>query len=186
MGVNNLPPTYSQPARPYQCLAQDIGSLSESTITEASSTVADMVDSVDEGGMTLDDAAAVSLVSVSAPKGFQTLVCKWYSFRCWLVGRDIRTNHDSHVPPYWQVLSELFDGPSASHTASSSASADTALIGKESRLHLLADVCNTLAYAAESGEELGEIRTGSLAIQVCSFFHSCGLDWHQLADHEAS
>lgn len=64
-------------------------------------------------------------------------------------------------------MSELFDGPSASSFASSSATTDTALVGKESRLDLLADVCNTLAFAAEPGEELDEISRGSLTVQVC-------------------
>eukprot|EP00752_Nemacystus_decipiens_P006052 g5462.t2 len=112
-------------------LFPDVGPPSESTLNEASLTVADMVDGVAARGVPLGDAAAVSLVS---------------------------------------VMSELFDGPSAaSSTVSSSANTDTALVGKESLLDLLADVCNSLAVAAESGEELHEISRGSLAIQPARF-----------------
>lgn len=53
------------PHTPY--LAQDV-SPSEPTLTDASRTVADMVESVTERGARLDDAAAVSLVSVGPPK----------------------------------------------------------------------------------------------------------------------
>lgn len=48
-------------------LAQDVGSLSESALAGASRTIADVVESVAEQGLTLGDAAAVSVVSVSAP-----------------------------------------------------------------------------------------------------------------------
>lgn len=69
-------------------------------------------------------------------------------------------------------MSELFDWPSASQTTSPSATAGTALVGKEGRLHLLAGVSNTLAFAAESGEELDEINRGSLSLQVRCFVSS--------------
>lgn len=40
-------------------------------------------------------------------------------------------------------------------------------MGKESPLFALSAVCSTLAFGAEVGEELDEIRKGSLAIKVC-------------------
>lgn len=51
---------------PFDHPAQEIGSSAESTLSEASSAAADMVDRVVNHGTVLDDAAAVSLVSVSA------------------------------------------------------------------------------------------------------------------------
>ena len=71
------------------------------------------------------------------------------------------------MAPFLQVLSELFDGSSASPTSSSSEPSDTAFVGKESPLLALSTVCNTLAFGAEAGEELDEIRRGSLTIKVC-------------------
>lgn len=50
---------------PFDHPAQEIGSSAESTLSEASSAAADMVDRVANHGAVLDDAAAVSLVSVS-------------------------------------------------------------------------------------------------------------------------
>lgn len=105
--------------------------------------------------------------------GDRFVAIKRYVFRCllpvgWFVDLDLFANHDLlAVAPYWQIMSELFDGPPSSPTASSSATGETALVGKESSLHLLADLCNIFAFAAESGEELEEISRGSLAIQVC-------------------
>lgn len=40
-------------------------------------------------------------------------------------------------------------------------------MGKDSHLHLLAEVGYALSFAAESGEELDEISRDSLVIQVC-------------------
>lgn len=46
--------------------------------------------------------------------------------------------------------------------------ADTALVGKEGPLLALSSVCSTLAFGAETEEELDEISGGSLAIKVSS------------------
>jgi len=84
-----------------------------------------------------------------------------------------------------QVLSELLDGsPSLPADSTPATTADTALDGKESPLRALSDVCSTLAFGAETGEELDEISRGSLTIKVldvCSVFEvssqlllSCG------------
>lgn len=62
--------------------------------------------------------------------------------------------------PFLQVMSELFERPSMP-------TADAALVGKENLLFALSAVCSTLAFGAEPGEALDDIRRGSLAIKVC-------------------
>ncbi len=70
---------------------------------------------------------------------------------------------------FLQVLSELFEGSSSSPTSSTSATtANAALAGKESPLLALSGVCSTLAFGAETGEELNEISRGSLTVKVSS------------------
>lgn len=76
------------------------------------------------------------------------------------------TSTDLMAAPFSQVMSELFERPSASSTSSTSSTADTALVGKENPLLALSAVCSALAFGAEPGEDLDEIRRGSLVIKV--------------------
>eukprot|EP00752_Nemacystus_decipiens_P006064 g5472.t1 len=75
---------------------------------------------------------------------------------------------DASAESLVSVVSVLFDGASASPTHSSSSAigpSSPTLVDKGSYVSVLADVGHALAFEAEVGEELHQIRGGSLAIQ---------------------
>ncbi|CAM9110513.1 unnamed protein product [Ectocarpus fasciculatus] len=104
------------------------GALSELTLAEVTEAVKDMAETTIDLGETLDDASALSLVS---------------------------------------ILSVLFVGqtPFATSSASAAVISDTALLGKEDSLTVLAEVGLAMATDAEAGEELDERSVGDFSMQ---------------------
>lgn len=70
-----------------------------------------------------------------------------------------------------QIVSVLLDGAPASSAYFSASTVDassTTLVGKDSYLNVLANVGHAMASEAEAEEQLNQINSGILSVQVCS------------------